>query len=85
MSMFTVSQAAKALNISESKLRKMIALGEITPTRVGSKILFSEQYLQDTFNLQCTPSFDMDYVIEQVISRISGIELKGGVRILFSD
>jgi excisionase family DNA binding protein len=83
--MLTVSQAAKAMNISESKLRKMIALGEVTPVRVGSKILFSEQYLQETYNLKTSPDVDINHIIDQVIARIAGIELKGGVKILFND
>lgn len=85
MSMLTVAQTAEALNISESKLRKMIALGEVTPVRVGSRILFSEEYLQKTFDLNKEPAIDMNYIVDQVISRIAGIELKGGVRILFNE
>jgi excisionase family DNA binding protein len=83
--MLTVAQTAEALNISESKLRKMIALGEVAPVRVGSRILFSAEYLQKTFDLKQEPVIDMNYIVDQVISRIAGIELNGGVRILFNE
>lgn len=83
MSMYTVSQASKALNISESKLRKMIAMGEVEPVRVGSKILFTESYLQEKFNFQRRNQVELNAIVEEVISRISGIELQGGVKILF--
>lgn len=83
--MMTVAQLAEALNISESMVRKMISSGEIKPTRVGTKILFPQSYVEEKFNIRNEDNLQLERLADIIISRMSAIELPGGGRLVFCD
>lgn len=85
MNMMTVAQLAEALNISESMVRKMIANGDIEPTRVGTKILFPQSYVEEKFNIRNECDLQLERLADIIISRMSAIELPGGGRFVFCD
>ncbi len=84
MRMMTVSQVAEALNVSESMVRKMINNGELQPVRVGTKILFPENYVSSKFNVQMDGDVDLERLADIIIRRMEAIDLPGGGRIVFS-
>jgi excisionase family DNA binding protein len=45
--MFPVKEAAKKLGISATKLRQLVSRREISFYRIGGKILFSDELIQD--------------------------------------
>lgn len=83
MNMMTVAQLAEALNISESMVRKMISNGEIEPTRVGTKILFPQSYVEEKFNIRNSDDLQLERLADIIISRLSAIDLPGGARLVF--
>lgn len=87
MNMMTVAEVALAINVSESMVRKMISLEQLTPVRIGSKILFPKDYILEKFKLTEKKSLndiDIDTFVNAFIEKLAGIELPGGVKLLFN-
>jgi excisionase family DNA binding protein len=45
--LYKTSDVARALNISQSKVRKMVKAGELKPVRIGKCVRFNVDQIQD--------------------------------------